>query len=159
MIGISFIMIKSKTLEGILNYDTLEKLSVIPYTIGAFVSGASNLTDFPGSENMGDYIHIGCYSMIAAYIGHKFDNYGDRKDSKIAKKIGKYFSDVTIPLLTAAFVIGETVHDWIPLNVMDSNDIYAAIGAGILGTFYARSLQNSKKQIDGDGKTLQTIKN
>ena len=149
---------KSKTLESILNSDTLEKLSVIPYTIGTFVSGASNLIDFPGSENMGDYIHVGSYSMIAAYVGYKFDDYGDRNNSKIAKKIGKYFSDVTIPLLTAAFVIGETVHDWIPLNVMDTNDIYAAIGAGVLGTFYARSLQNTKKQINEPGETLQTIK-
>ena len=154
-------MTKSNKLESIISVPELtrlEKISVPLTGIGQLFSGASNLTDFPGSEHMGDFIHVGLYSAIAGYIGYKFDDYGDKKDSKIAKKIGKYFSDVTIPLLTAAFVIGETVHDWIPLNVMDTNDIYAAIGAGVLGTFYARSLQNTKKQINEPGETLQTIK-
>jgi hypothetical protein len=93
----------------------------------------------PYAQNIGDLIHIGFYSFVSVYIGRGIET-ASRKDS-FMQRLGKYFSEITIPLTTAYFALGETLINWIPLNTMDVNDVPAALAAGIVGIGSARALK------------------
>ena len=138
-------MDKATILEGII--DTATKAT---YWTGQAMATASNIkpleAQIPGSEYMGDFIHVGLFSYYADNISAIIENYGEKKESPLIKKIGERFSEATIPLVSAYFAIGETLIDWIPKNTMDHNDAYAAIAAGIIGTTYAKMRKKNRKR-------------
>tara|TARA_Y100000310_G_C20158829_1_gene568184 strand:+ start:44 stop:478 length:435 start_codon:yes stop_codon:yes gene_type:complete len=141
-------MSNATILEGII--DTAIKAT---YWTGQAIATASNIKPLeakvPGSEYMGDFIHVGLFSYYADNISALIENYGKKKENQLIKKIGERFSETTIPLISAYFAIGETLVDWIPMNVMDHNDAYAAIAAGIIGTTYANMSKKNRKREEG----------
>jgi len=94
---------------------------------------------FTAMDKVGDFIWTAGYPFLSNYLSDRLTEYGKTKNSKLIEKIGKYFNEISIPLVTAYFVISETVYNLIPLNVMDPKDSWAAIVGGVIGYLAFRS--------------------
>lgn len=123
----------------------LEYISKKSLPIGQVVGIASNLANFPGSEYVGDFIWVGAYSQISDNIARRVENFGERTGKGFIKKFGEYFNEITIPLVTTYFALGETLIDWIPFTVMDEKDVYAGLIGGALGFMAARGMKRERK--------------
>ena len=130
--------------------DTLENIATISLPIGQVVGIASNVleADFPGKAYVGDFIHVGFYSAFSDYIARGIENFGKQRGNRLIQKTGEYFSEITIPLVTAYFVLGETMINWIPGNTMDEKDIYAALIGGGGGFLYAKGMKRRRKSAE-----------
>lgn len=130
--------------------NTLENIATVALATGSLVGIASNVlkSDFPGKLYIGDSCHINAYCVVSDYIARTIEQDGERRGSKLVKKLGEYFNEISIPLVTTYFVLGETVIDWIPGNVMDEKDTYAAIAGGVIGILYARGVKRRRKRAE-----------
>lgn len=138
---------------------TLEDIATLALPIGQTVTIASNVMkmDFPGKIYVGDFAHVALYSYFVDYVSRRIEEFGRLSKNKVIQKIGEYCSEITIPLVTTYFVLGETVIDWIPFNVMDEKDVYAAVVAGSLGVLHARGMKRRRMSEEYSGTFLKEI--
>ena len=127
--------------------DTLENIAAISMPIGQVACLAANSVkaDFPGKAYINDFIWVGAYAVFSDHITRRIEKIGKQTGNKLIQKTGKYFNEITIPLVTAYFVLGETTINWIPKNTMEEKDIYAAIAGGTIGFLYAKVVKRKRK--------------
>ncbi len=133
--------------------DTRKNLLMILLSVGQIVGQmigfASNMpgVDFPGKAYVGNFVHVGLYSVFSDYIARGIERIGRKRNNLWIKTLGKYYSEITIPMVTTYFILGETVIDWIPYNARDARDLYAPLLGGGLGFFYAREMKRNMRPV------------
>jgi len=136
MSNLNFVMKQVNYLEAL---EDIVSVVILPtsFVLSGYLSNLPN-TEFTGKNHLGDLIYTGGYSHFSDYAARRIEIFGEKTGNKLIKKFGQYFSEITIPLVTTYFVLGETIINCIPLNTMDEKDIYAALLGGTLGFLHAR---------------------